>query len=168
VGTACGRHRTSRAVRVPVLDLFGDPVCFLIDRCEFVLRKAFTWVSVIAALLTTRFRSRLSTELLGDDLARALCPSILRSEFGLRADALQLSFPGTNPLFLCQRQVREVLDHPVGVVRIHLRLLLLLDRRPEIRRLVNHLEAVIVTFRFAFVLVRLFIDRNFITEGLLT
>jgi len=92
----------------------------------------------------------------------------LRSEFGLRADALQLGFPGPDALFLCQREMREVLNHSVRMVRIHLRLLLLLDRRSEVRRLVNHLEAVIVTFRFAFVLVRLFIDRNFITEGLLT
>ena len=58
-----------------VLDLFGDPLCFPIDRREIVPRKVFTWDSAIAALLATRFRSCPSTELLVDELTIALCPS---------------------------------------------------------------------------------------------
>jgi hypothetical protein len=43
----------------------------------------------------------------------------------------------------------------------------LLDRRSELRRLIDF-EAVFVAFHFPFVLVCRFIDRNFITEDLLT
>jgi hypothetical protein len=88
-----------------VFDLFGDSMCFSVDRCEIILRKGFPWISGISVLSPVLVRSRPSTDLLGDDCTRALRPSVLRAKFGLGTDALQFGFPGSDPLLLCQRQV---------------------------------------------------------------
>ncbi|PSQ15371.1 hypothetical protein BRC99_01630 [Halobacteriales archaeon QS_7_69_60] len=56
---------------------------------------------------------------------------------------LQLGLPGANLLFLGREAGAKVLDDAVGMAGVHLRLLFVLDRRSELRPVVDDLKAVL-------------------------
>ena len=117
-----------------------------------------SWIQALC-----RFRLVTAT-LLADNFLRALLSTVLCSQFGLGTDALQFGVPRPNALLLFEGDtvnplIARVRDS-VRVVRIHLRLRLLLDRRLELRRLVDDREALLIDSLLACFLECLFIDRN--------
>jgi hypothetical protein len=119
---------------------------------------------LLPGIRTLRQSRLVTTTQLADDLTRALPAIILRPQFGLGTDALQFGFPRLNVLLLFEGDaVNPVLARvrdPIRVVRIHLRLRFLFDRRLELGRLVNDREAVFIDRLLVRLFERLFIDRN--------
>ena len=139
------------------------PVCFLVHLRQLHPGEAFARIRPLGGA----FRP-LALPPFGDDLAGPLRPALLGAEFRLGADVVQFGFPGANLLFLREGQVREVLDDAVWVVGIHLRLRFLLDRRPELRLVVDDLEAVLVDAGVFGSFECLFIHRNDLATRVVT
>ena len=139
------------------------PVCFLIHLRQLHPGEAFTRIRPLGGAFLP-----LALPPFGDHLASPLRPALLGAEFRLGADMIQLGLPGANLLFLREGQVREVLDDAVWVVGIHLRLRFLLDRRSELRLVVDDLEAVLVDAGVFGSFECLFIDRNDLATRVVT
>ena len=87
-------------------------------------------------------------------------------------DVLQLGLPCLDALFLFEglpeQVIRAFLDARIWMVGIDFRLHFHVDRRPELRGLVEDLEPVLVDLDFIVCLESLFIDRNYIRGDVLT
>jgi hypothetical protein len=154
----------------PASQLLGQPPCVSVHGRQLLLTEFRPGIRPLGGCPRVHARRPLlessappSASVRGD-LACASFAAGLTTEFGPRVHPVQFGLARPNALFLGEGDagdpVRARVRDPVRVVRIHLRLLLLVDRRFELRRFVDHFEAIVVDRLLVRFFERLFIDRH--------